>query len=267
MELATRTQGTHAQAATERVDADEMRRLRHALGGAARPLATLDFWQDDHSWSMFSGVDNVDYNVAMLSGPNASQSVERVLDTAARHGLPAMVFLPPGGESARPVLAAAGWSHVKDVPFMRQRPRRRPADPGIRELGPADIAAARDCVMDAFSGPESLGRALFNDTVLARPDASAWGLFLPDGELVGCGLLTVGPEALCAWGMGVRHSARRSRAALSLVFYGVNLAAQCDPPRPFLFNATEDGERLHLGLGGELLERWELWTRRRWVLG
>ncbi|MGN6413395.1 hypothetical protein [Flexivirga sp.] len=243
-----------------------MRRLRHALGGAARPLASLEFWQDDDSWLMFSGIDNVDYNVAMLSGPNGPRRAEQVLQAASRHGLPAMVFLPPGAEHVEPVLSAGGWSHVRDVPFMRQRPRRRPADPNIRELTVTDFPAARECVMDAFAGPESLGRALFNETVFARSDTSSWGIFL-NGEMVGCGLLTAGPEALCAWGMGVRRSARRTRAALSLVHFGVDLAARGDPPRPFLFNATEDGERLHRALGGEVLERWQSWTCRRWVLG
>ncbi|MBB2890698.1 hypothetical protein [Flexivirga oryzae] len=245
----------------------ELRRLRHALGGATRPLATLDFWQDDDSWLMFSGVDNADYNLAMLGGQHASVQAERVLEAVERHGVPAMVFLPPGATSAGDVLAAAGWAHVRDVPFMRQYPRRSAHDPHARLLTIEDIPAARDCVTDAFAGPDSLGRALFNEAVLSRADAIAWGIFDPGGELVGCGLATIGPEAFSAWGMGVRRTARRSHAALSLTQLAFDLAARYDEARPILFNATDLGERLHLALGGEVLERWQLWTRRRWVLG
>ncbi|GAB3495483.1 hypothetical protein [Flexivirga sp.] len=262
-ETVARTRDGHAPSP----DTDELRRLRHALGGAARPLAGLEFWQDDDAWCMFSGIDNVDYNLAMLGGPHAAVRAEQVLEAVARHRIPAMVFLPPGAEVAADVLAAAGWSHVRDVPFMRQHAHRCDRDPNVRELTLDDIPAARACVMDAFGGPESLGRALFNETVLSRDDTCGWGIFHPDGELVGCGLGTIGPGALCAWGMGVRPSRRRSRAALSLVQFGLDAAARFEPPRPVLFNATEAGERLHTALGAEVLERWQLWTRRRWVLG
>lgn len=236
-------------------------------------------------WSALSGADAVDYNVVCCHGAAGAAQVPSALAQIRDAGVKAIVMLAGVGEQAREPLRAAGWTMVADSPLMRCEiagsplTRRAVADspPTRRAVAgaaqPADgvtcswahLAAARGLVARAFGLPPELAAAALPDTATEAPDQLLVSVF-QDGAMACCVAGVVVDETVVAWSLATDPD-RRRRGLGGRAMAGLLHAAAARGATRSAHIASPDGERLYTALGYELVERWELWSRRRWTMG
>lgn len=244
---------------------DELARLRSLLG------ASTGLWSggtriEPDRWLALSGAPSVDYNVILCHSPDG-QTMERSREEMMASGAPGLIMVagPALGEIGQ--LAGAGWVCVGSVPFMT-RPLEGPTSPHdhARPLRDNELGSARDLIDVVYGiGPE-LAQVAFSDEALAEPGREAWGAFDDSGALVACLAAVRSEEAVCIWSMATAVRARRRGHGGRLLSAALAGAAAAGATRSLL-HASPDGEPFYAAHGYVELERWQLWSRPRWVLG
>ena len=138
--------------------------------------------------------------------------------------------------------------------------------PAARRLERDELDAARGIVDRAFGVGSDLSLVAIPRDAADRSGQSVWGAFDEANELVSCLVTVRAQESVAIWSMatetkvrGRGHGARALRAALA--------AAADDGGRFSLLYSSPEGEPFYRALGYRELERWQLWSRPRWVLG
>lgn len=220
-------------------------------------------------WAAISGARSVDYNVVLCHGASGGTALPVSLREIAASGAPALVMV--AGEALGEVqqLIEAGWVCIGAVPFMTHGLDRRasgPADPRVRRLDSDQLQAPRALIDGVFGiGPELALTALPPDAA-AMPGQSVWGVLGEGGELVSCLAAVRVEEAVVIWSMATAPEARRhghgARLLNAVLADAARSGARCS-----LLHASTDGEPFYRSAGFQELERWQLWSRPRWVLG
>lgn len=248
---------------------DELPRLRALLGASTVLWAGEDGVRvEEGRWVALSGARAVDYNVAFCHAASDGEAIERSLAEIAAAGAPAVVMVAGGALGDVQHLVQAGWVCVGSVPFMT-RPlgsEQVVATGEVRRLRPEEVEAARNIVDEVFGvGPE-LAQVALPDSAATAPGQSVWGGHDAAGRLVSClGAVRV-DDAVAIWSMATATARRREGHGARLLL-GVLADAQADGASRSLLHASPDGEPFYRSLGYEPLERWQLWSRPRWVLG
>jgi GNAT superfamily N-acetyltransferase len=245
-------------------------RLRRLLGASARLWAgDAGVTSGESGWTAFSGASSVDYNVVVShgDGPDLDAAVERV--TAARVPAVVMVCGPALGEVQR--LVERSWVCIGSSTLMALAITRVPwplADDGsaARRLRRADLSSLRALVGEAFDTSPDLSTVAIPDRAADTPGLEIWGAFAPDGRLMS-GLAAVRvQEAVAIWSMATAADGRGQgygRRTLGCAL----AAALSDGALTSILCASADGEPFYRRLGYVELERWQMWSRPRWVLG
>lgn len=248
----------------------ELSRLRSLLGMSAALWAGPDgVTVQDRGWTALSGAASVDYNVVLCHGASAGADLKAGVERFAGAGVPGVLMVagPALGEVQQ--LSELGWVCIGSVPLMAlELDRSDPVPPpaAVRRLERAELDAAREIVDRVFGvGPELSLVAIPRDAA-DRPGQSVWGAFDEANELVSCLVTVRAQEIVAIWSMatetkvsGRGHGARVLRAALA--------ATADDGARVSLLYSSPQGEPFYRALGYRELERWQLWSRPRWVLG
>lgn len=245
---------------------DDLARLRGLLGASAA-LWAGSVAVEPGRWTALSGARGVDYNVVLCHGGSNGSVIPRSLEDIAAGGAPGLIMVADRalGEVGR--LVEAGWVCVGSVPFMIHRLRTPlPTDAAARRLSATELPAARALVGEVFGIPEALATVALPDDATVAPGRSVWGAFGADGALVCCLALVAVEGAATVWSMATAVAARRqahgARLLGSALADAVDGGASCS-----LLHASTEGEPFYRALGYEQLERWQLWSRPRWVLG
>jgi GNAT superfamily N-acetyltransferase len=246
---------------------EDLARLRSLHGATAAIWSGDQVRVDPGRWVALSGAPGVDYNVALCHGASAGE-IPRTLDEIADAGAPALVMVagPALGEVQQ--LVEASWACVAATPFMALELAAPggPDDAGVRRLEPAEMDAAREIVASVFEVGPDLARTALPDATLDRPGRSAWGAFRPGGELVACLATMVVEDAVGVWSMATAPGRRREGHARRLL-HGAMAGAHRSGARRCLLSASPEGEPFYRSLGFAELERWQVWSRPRWVFG
>ena len=251
---------------------DELDQLRAALGASARLWAGDRVTMQAHGWTALSGARSVDYNVVLCTGDGdeLDACVERVL--AARVPTVVMVAGPALAEVQR--LTARSWVCVGATPLMvraladesdsASRPAPPPSQVLTRRLDDdAGLLAARALVATVFEIEPALAAVALPS---AGPDHALWGAFDGAGRLRSCLALSFVEETVAVWSMataGEDQGKGYGRAALQAALR----AAAAHGARRALLYASPAGEPFYRRLGFVEIERWQMWSRPRWVLG
>jgi GNAT superfamily N-acetyltransferase len=248
----------------------DIARLRRLLGASARLWAgDAGVTAQDSGWTAFSGAASVDYNVVVSHGDGGEldAAVERIIE--ARLPAVLMVCGPALGEVQR--LVERSWVCIGSSPLMALALAQAPAPPaddgaGARRLGAADLPSLQALVGEAFDTSPQLSALAMPARAVDGPGLGIWGAFAPDGRLMS-GLAAVRvEEAVAIWSMATAADARGrgyGRRALGSAL----AAARGEGALTSVLYASAGGEPFYRRMGYVELERWQMWSRPRWVLG
>ncbi len=225
-------------------------------------------------WAAISGARSVDYNVVVCHS-GTEGCVEAGLEELLAAGAPGVLMLAGGALGQAQVMVGAGWVCIGSTPFMeltlpmKDSPRSAmagaPAAAVVR-CGAGRLDGARALVQEVFSlEPEHALVALPPDAA-DRPGQVVWVLERPDGRPVSCLIAVRRGDAIGIWSMATAPDAQRSGYGSTLLSAALAGAADEGAERCLLY-ASRAGEPLYRRLGFRELERWQLWSRPRWVLG
>lgn len=222
-------------------------------------------------WSAISGAPAADYNVILCHGSGVEAlGVARGL--LAEAGVPGLIMTAGAALGEVQALVAAGWICAGAVPFMCRditQSHSAASDAGaleVRRLTASELTCARAVVDEAFGiGPE-LAKVAVPDACANRSDRAVWGLF-DDRHALASTLIAVRCEtAVAIWSMATTVSARRHGYGARLLEDVLHDSARDGADRCLLY-ASPPGEPFYRAQGFVELERWQLWSRPRWVLG
>lgn len=247
---------------------EDLPRLRSLLGASTALWAGPDGVRVQPGWWLAqSGARSVDYNVALCHSASDGATIAESVEAINARRVPGIIMVAGTGLGDVQHLVNAGWVCIGSVPFMSRLldGHGRAPETSARRLVAGESDVARMIVDDVFGvGPELAAVAL-PDSALTAPGQSIWGLY-DAGELVSCLGAVVVEDAIVVWSMAT-PAAHRRRGFGSRLLTAVLIDAAAAGVSRSLLHASPDGELLYRSLGYVELERWQLWSRPRWVLG
>lgn len=250
---------------------DDLARLRSLLGTSAALWAGVTGVRIERGrWSAISGARAVNFNVVMCHDASGGTLLTRSLDELAAARTPALIIV--GGEALGEVqgLVEAGWVCVGSAPFMACELDRYGGDasgsayPAARRLDGPEVDEARALVGDGFRIPPELALVALPADAATRPGQSVWGAF-EGGELVSSLAAVRVQDHVAIWSMVTAATARRRGYGARVLSAALTDAARSGA-RLSLVQASPAAEPFYTEFGYRLLERWQLWSRRRWML-
>jgi GNAT superfamily N-acetyltransferase len=252
------------------IERSEFPRLRSLIG------ETTKLWAGESGvdvepgrYAALSGAPSVDYNVVVCHGASDGTQFPRSLDEIGAVGAPALIMVADAALGEVQQLVEAGWVCIGQTAFIGLELEPWSAleiDPHVRKLEPSELEAARALTDEVFGiGPE-LARIAIPDDAGRRPGQTVWGAFDDDGELVTPLISVRAQEAVGLWGIATPARHRFQGHARRVMTAALSDAAR-EGARIALGHTTPDGEAFNTSLGWEILERWQQWSRPRWVLG
>jgi GNAT superfamily N-acetyltransferase len=180
---------------------------------------------------------------------------------------PGIIMLAGPSLATAQKLADAGWVGAGALPLMALDAQDLPdADgAGVRALTKEDLPEARALLSDTYGLSAAAAAAAIPLLTVEDPDLGVWGLF--DGDrMVSAFTGATGAGLVVVWSMATRpHNQRKG--------YGRRLLATALRSRfeagaeGSLLQSSAAGERLYRGLGYQVVEYWQLWSRPRWLIG
>lgn len=247
----------------------ELQRLRTLLGESAALWAGPDEVSvQEHGWTAFSGARSVDYNVVFTAGDG--EDLEAGVARIRQAGVPAVLMVAGSGLGEVQRLVEASWVCIGSTPLMvldgLGTVAVADAGPQARQLASDELDFARELVAQVFDvGPELAAVAIPPD-IAQRPDISVWGAFDDAGRLQSCLAAVRAHEMVAVWSMATATAAQGRghgrRVLLAALAHGA-----ADGATSSILYASRDGEPFYRSLGYCERERWQLWSRPRWVLG
>jgi GNAT superfamily N-acetyltransferase len=218
-------------------------------------------------WLALSRADAVDYNVAAAYG--SGERLEELLGAVSAADVPAVVMVagPALGEVQR--LVDTGWVCIGSRAFMRLALAGGDAVSGastVRRLGPDELEAVRALVGEVYDLPRELTGVAIPEDAVHDPARTLWGCHDDSGALMACLAAVRIEDTLAIWSMATAPAERRRGYGRDLV-QAVLADAAARGATECLLHSSGEGEPLYYELGFEELERWQMWSRPRWVLG
>ncbi|MFL5864117.1 MAG: GNAT family N-acetyltransferase [Solirubrobacteraceae bacterium] len=240
---------------------------RSTLGAGAALWAGPDgVAVSDDRWVALSGAPSVEYNAALVHGDG--DALDNTVAEVLAAGVPTVVMV--AGRATREVarLRARRWKPIGSTALMHldlgSQPVRPPAH-AARRLGPDDHPAVKKLVGDVFGVGPDLAAVAFSGVSANRDGHALRGAFNRDGRLMSCLATARVGETVTVWSMATARQARgRGYGAAAL---RSALASAADKgATSSLLSSSAAGEPLYRRLGYRELERWQQWSRPRWVL-
>ena len=237
---------------------------REVLGRSTAVWAT-DIRIDTGVWSAFTGHKSADYNIVVCHDGPRGEGIPAGLDRVAELGAPSLLMV--AGTSLGDVRAAvdAGWVCIGAAPFMAVAPVATEVDARVECVAPEQYPEVRGLVEAAFGLSPETALAAIPDRIRSMTNISVWGLRERDA-LVSCVVVYTEADVASIWSMATPASYRRRGYAGALMRSIVARSAESGA-RAVICSASTDGEPLYSALGFGVIERWQLWSRPRWVLG
>jgi ribosomal protein S18 acetylase RimI-like enzyme len=248
----------------------------------ARYGRSTSFWAGEAAvsvepgrWLALTGARSTFLNAALCHGRDGAKLIETTLEDVTAAKTPLAISIAGEALGSVAPLLAAGWICVGAAPFMVASLRRGVVDDAaratagaldadVRRLTVSDLPSARLLIGTVFGLPDHLAAAALPDSITQFDRYGGWGLY--DGDtLVSFVGTSVVEQAVSVWSMATAAEGRRSghgRRLLVQVLAHLQVAGADSA----LLCSTPQGENFYGSLGFEVLEWWQLWSRRRWVL-
>jgi len=218
-------------------------------------------------WKAMSGARSVDFNMLVCHGTDP-ELVRRSLDSVGATKNPAVITLAGPGLAGAQILVDAGWVCIGSTPLMvleHVGDLALDADPEVTEAGPADLPGVWDAVGETFQSGPALARVAIPEDVFETTGQSVWTLSV-DGAIRSCVATVIVDGALMVWSMatlpGWQHRGYGRRLLTTALARGATRGVT-----ESILQASPAGAPLYRGLGYEVTEHWQMWSRPRWVFG
>lgn len=217
-------------------------------------------------WVALSRAESAEYNAALVHG--GAEALEQTLDEVLAASVPAVVMVAGEARHETRLLSDRDWIQIGSVALMHlelHEPVAIPSGPAARRLGRGDHSAAIELVGAVFGVGSELAAVAVSGVSAGLEGQALWGAFDPAGVLVSCLATVRVGDTMAVWSMATSLPARRrgyGAAALGTAL----AAAAADGATSSLLSSSPVGEPLYRGLGYQELERWDQWSRPRWVL-
>lgn len=243
----------------------DLGRLRNLLGASTRLWAGPDgVTLEDTRWLALSGAPSVEYNVALCHSRSDDGVIQRTIDDVIAAAVPTIVMVAGEALADVQVLVQAGWICIGATPFMALRSEGGNLDSQVRRLVPDELPLARELLEDAFSLDPKLTTVALPDASVHAEGQAVWGLFEGD-ELVTCAAFATAQEATVGWSIATPSRFQRRGYAMRLLRSVLAQSAHEGIDLSLVYSSAM-GEPLYRKLGFRELERWQMWSRPRWVL-
>jgi GNAT superfamily N-acetyltransferase len=243
--------------------------LRRDLGTAARLWsAPAHHSVEAEWWTAFSGETGVDYNVACCQSSDNDVLVHHCLEPLLDLKKPGIIMLAGPGLATAQKLVDASWVVVAALPLMLLEGRNLPDvdGSGVRALTKDDLPEARSILTDTYSMSDAVTAVAVPVAAVEDPTLGAWGLF--DGDRMVSVLTSATEDGLAVvWSMTTRPQDQGKGYGRRLLVTALRSRFEAGAAEGSLLQSSAEGERLYRGLGYEVVEYWQLWSRPRWMMG
>lgn len=217
-------------------------------------------------WIALSGGPTVEYNAALVHGDG--DAVDATVDEVLAAGAPAVVMLAGPALAEADRLEARRWIRIGAMALMELSLDDYAGvgpSPPARQLGSDDYDSVKRLIGDVFGvGPRLAGVAISGATG-GLAGHSLWGAFDSAGTLVSCLAAVRLGDTVAIWSMATIGWARRRGYGAAALDAALSQATT-DGAASSLLSSSPAGEPLYRALGYRELERWQQWSRPRWVL-
>lgn len=242
--------------------------LRRDIGAAARLWsAPAHHAVEAEWWTAFSGERGVDYNVACCQSSDNDVLVDHCLQPLLDLKQPGIVMLAGPGLATAQKLVDAGWVVVAALPLMVRGGSNLPDvdESGVRVLTKDDLPEARAILTDTYGMSDAVTAAALPVAAVEDPTLGVWGLF-DGGQMVSVFTSATEDELVVVWSMATRPHDQGKGYGRRLLVTALRSRFEAGAEGSLLQSSVE-GERLYRGLGYEVVEYWQLWSRPRWMMG
>jgi GNAT superfamily N-acetyltransferase len=242
--------------------------LVHTFGASTRLWASdgvLDLDRD--YWLALSGDANVNFNLTCCSSPDSTVLVQSCMQPLLDHGNPGIIMLAGPGLGTAQLLADGGWVCIGAQPLMLLNPLSsgRLTSTGVRTLDVGEWDLVRRVITEAFGISHATAMTAIPDSMAKRDDVKVWGLFEED-QLVASVVVVEEDSLAVIWSMATLPGSQGRGYGRRLI--EVALRDQLEKGATgSLLHSSAAGESLYRGLGYEVTEYLQMWSRPRWVLG
>lgn len=239
--------------------------LRDELGMSAALWADARHTVEPDRWVACSHALSVEYNLVVCHGPHASGTVAQSVEEIGAAKVPTLLALAGEALGSAQVAADAGWVCVGDRAFMARPGPGTSIDPAVRTAAPDDLPAVRAALADTFETSEALAAVALPDPAQWPPDTGVW-LLDTGGEIRAVTAAVGVGRGLAIWSTATlpshQHHGYGRRLLESVLCAGADAGADHS-----ILLSSAVGEPFYHSLGYQVVERWQQWSRPRWVLG
>jgi len=245
----------------------DIERWRTLLGRTtvlwARPEG---FSETDTGWLAFSGYQSVEFNIAFCQATSAGgAAVRQAVDTVLEARVPSLLILAGPALGDAQVLADASWICIDSLPLMAfDDPARHEIDPAVRRLSKDDLPAVHALITESFAYTADLAAVAVPEAAFETEGQSVWGLFDGD-ELVSCRATVRSGDTSGGWSLATPPRLQ-GRGYGGRILRGVLGREASEGVTLWLSWCTPAGRRATMSVGYREVERWQVWSRPRWVL-
>jgi len=242
--------------------------LVRTFGSSTRMWAAAGQYEVHQDWWLaLSGDSDVNFNLACCSSSDSAVLAQCCLQPVLDHRKPGIIMLAGPGLATAQLLADAGWVNIGARPLMLLKPLPSgwPASTGARVLAADEFDLARQVIAETFGVGHGSAKTAIPDSVAERDDVSVWGLF-EDDRLVASVAIVEEDGLAVIWSMSTLPESQGHGYGRRLLQEA--LRAQLEKGATgSLLHSSVAGENLYRGLGYEVIEYLQMWSRPRWVLG
>ncbi len=242
--------------------------LVRTFGGSTRLWASGGVHLVDHDyWVALSGDSNVNFNLTCCNSSDSTVLAQSCLEPLLDHGKPGIIMLAGLGLGTAELLTDGGWVCIGAQPLMllNPLPAERLTHTGARRLNVDELDLARRIITDSFGISYATARTAIPDSMVQGDDVTVWGLFEED-QLVSSVVVVEEDGLAVIWSMATLTESQGRGYGRRLLEAALHDQLEKGATGSLL-HASVAGEALYRGLGYEVIDYLQMWSRPRWVFG
>jgi GNAT superfamily N-acetyltransferase len=236
--------------------------LRDELGASAALWADAHHRVEADRWVAASTAPTVEYNLVVCHGPHQSGVVARSVEEITAAKVPTIVALAGQALGSAQVVVDAGWVCVGERAFMARPGLPSTPDPSARRATADELPAVRAVLAETFETTPELALVAIPEPDGWAPGTEVWLLEEDDAIHAVTAAVPI-DSGLGIWSTATLpgHQGHGFGRRLLETVLDANGADHS------VLQSSVMGEPFYRSLGYQVVERWQQWSRPRWVLG
>lgn len=239
--------------------------LRDELGASAALWAPADHRVEADRWSAISGAHDIGYNLVVCHGSASRDVVADSIEAIATSKVPTLLALAGEASNSSQVADDAGWIRVGDRAFMARSNIPAPVDPAAHRATPEELPAVRQVLATTFETELDMAAVALPDPRWWPPGSEVWLIEEAGRPAAVTAAVRVG-SGVAIWSTATLPDCQQ-RGYGRRLHQSVLAAALNSGADHSVLLSSQVGEPFYRSLGYQVVERWQQWSRPRWVGG